>query len=75
MGYDVLSMNATNLLKVKWVIRNVSLIQARRMLAKVLRMDNSEEISSFLNCQLLEAGLGRVVPTHGRPIRAAATQH
>jgi len=75
MGYDVLSMNATNLLKVKWVIRNVSLIQARRMLAKVLRMDNSEEINSFLNCQLLEAGLGRVVPTHGRPIRAAATQH
>ncbi len=32
MGYDVLSMNSTNLPRVKWVIRNISMTQARRWL-------------------------------------------
>ena len=64
MGYHVLSMNATNLPKVKWVIRNLRRSDARRMLAKVLRMGTAEEIQTFMHKQLVEAGLGRVVPTH-----------
>ena len=64
MGYDVLSMNATNLPKVKWVIRNIRLTTARRMLARVLRMDNPDEIQAFMQEQLMVAGLGRVVPHH-----------
>ena len=62
MGYHVLSMNATPF-KVKWVIRNFKRRDARRILAKVLRMDTAEEVSRFVNQQLIEAGLERVVPS------------
>jgi phosphotransferase system enzyme I (PtsP) len=64
MGYDVLSMNSTNLPKVKWVIRNISMMQARRMLATVLRMDQADEIREFMHEQLVAAGLGRAVPSY-----------
>ena len=37
MGYDVLSMNATNLLKVKWVIRSFSMESARKILSEALK--------------------------------------
>ncbi len=62
MGYDVLSMNATNLPKVKWVIRNISMHQSRRMLAQVLKMQQTDEIHQFMREQLINAGLGRAVP-------------
>tara|TARA_B100000029_G_scaffold500289_1_gene571799 strand:- start:58 stop:2340 length:2283 start_codon:yes stop_codon:yes gene_type:complete len=64
MGYHVLSMNAANLPKVKWIVRNIKLSDARRMLARVLRMDTAEEIEDFMMRQLIDAGLGRVVPSH-----------
>jgi phosphotransferase system enzyme I (PtsP) len=64
MGYHVLSMNASNLLKVKWIVRNIKRSDARRMLAKTLRMDTAEEIQDFMHRQLIEVGLGRVVPSH-----------
>jgi phosphotransferase system enzyme I (PtsP) len=67
MGYDVLSMNSTNLLKVKWVIRNISMMQARRWLASVLRMERAEDIETFMREALVEAGLGRVVPSFEGP--------
>ena len=64
MGYDVLSMNATNLPKVKWVIRNIKRSQARRMLARVLKMNHAGEIEQFMRQELINAGLERVVPRH-----------
>ena len=64
MGYNVLSMNATHLPKVKWVIRQIKRTDARRMLAKVLRMQSAEEVSLFMYQQLTDAGLGRVLPHH-----------
>ncbi len=64
MGYHVLSMNATNLPKVKWVIRNIKRKDARRMLARVLRMTTAQEVQSYMRAQLVKAGLGRVVPSH-----------
>jgi phosphotransferase system, enzyme I, PtsP len=64
MGYDVLSMNAPNLPRVKWVIRNVSQLQARRMLARVLKMECADEIQQFMREQLIRAGLGRAVPLY-----------
>ena len=66
MGYQVLSMNATNLPKVKWVIRNVRRSEARRMLVRVLKMNTAEEVQSFMRAQLNKAGLGRVVPSYHR---------
>jgi phosphotransferase system enzyme I (PtsP) len=64
MGYHVLSMNATNLPKVKWVIRNIKRTDARRMLARVLRMTTAGEVQSYMRAQLVKAGLGRVVPSY-----------
>jgi len=63
MGYHVLSMNATHLPKVKWVIRNIRRSDARRILARVLKMDTAEEVSRYVNQQLVDAGLDRVVPS------------
>ena len=63
MGYHVLSMNATHLPKVKWVIRNIKRRDARRILARVLKMDTAEEVSRYVNRQLIDAGLERVVPS------------
>ena len=64
MGYDVLSMNAINLPRIKWVVRNLALSDAQRMLSNVLTMTDAEEIELYMRDQLLRAGLGRVVPTH-----------
>ena len=63
MGYHVLSMNATHLPKVKWVIRNIKRSDARRILARVLRMDTAEEVEDYVQKQLVNAGLGKVVRT------------
>lgn len=68
MGYDVLSMNAANLPRVKWVIRSVSLIDCRRILARALRMRSNSEILEFVRDQLVGAGLDRAVPHHEVPI-------
>ena len=70
MGYDVLSMNAANLPRVKWVIRSVSLRDCRRILARALRMRSSRAILAFVRRQLVEAGLERAVPHHELPVSA-----
>lgn len=64
MGYHVLSMNATHLPKVKWVIRNIKRSDARRMLARVLRMHSAQDIEAFMFAQLRDAGLEKVLPHH-----------
>jgi phosphotransferase system enzyme I (PtsP) len=58
MGVDVLSMNASNLLKVKAAIRQVNISFVRRLLNEVLAMDNGEVIASYVDLQLTKAGLG-----------------
>ena len=70
MGYDVLSMNAANLPRVKWVIRRVSLRDCRRILARALRLRSSREILDFVRGQLIEAGLERAVLHHKLPSSA-----
>ncbi len=61
MGYDVLSMNATNLPKVKSVIRSITLKQAKALLAEVMTMVNAEQISQRLDQALKEAGVTRLI--------------
>ena len=46
MGFDMLSMSATNLLKVKWALRRISMVKAREILADVLTLDNAQVIRS-----------------------------
>lgn len=64
MGYQVLSMNATNLPRVKWLLRNFKRSAARRMLARVLKMETAADIRHYVEEELIAAGLGRLVPSH-----------
>ncbi|MCB1691208.1 MAG: phosphoenolpyruvate--protein phosphotransferase [Pseudomonadales bacterium] len=61
MGFDVLSMNSTNLLMVKWAIRSFEMAKAKRMLNKVLKMDNAWLIKNYVDDQLRKAGLGQIL--------------
>ena len=66
MGYDVLSMNSTNLTRVKWVIRNTPFERAKALLEAVLVMDTPDAIKKFMRDELVGAGLGRaVIPEPG----------
>ncbi len=57
MGYDMLSMNATNLPKVKSTIRSVSKEDADELLAEVLAMDDADKIKKLINERLSELGI------------------
>jgi len=67
MGYDVLSMNTTNLLKVKWAIRSFEMSKAKRMLSRVLKMDNAHLIKNYVEGELKKAGLGRLIRSRQAP--------
>ncbi|MGK0498476.1 MAG: phosphotransferase system enzyme I (PtsP) [Oceanicoccus sp.] len=54
MGYDVLSMNATTLPKVKSVIRSISLEHAKQLLAEAMTMESGDEVSDFIEAALNE---------------------
>jgi phosphotransferase system enzyme I (PtsP) len=62
MGYDVLSMNATNLPKVKSVMRNISMTQARQLLKQVMAMDSAQHIVECVEQALIETGSRSMVP-------------
>ncbi|MGB4072634.1 phosphoenolpyruvate--protein phosphotransferase [Pseudomonas sp.] len=61
MGFDGLSMNATNLPKVKWLLRQISLGKAKELLAQVMSIDNPQVIHSTLQLALRNLGLGRMI--------------
>jgi phosphotransferase system enzyme I (PtsP) len=61
MGYDMLSMNSTSLPRIKWLIRNLSMAQARKILAEVLEMERSDQIRLFLQKNLEQEGLGGLI--------------
>lgn len=61
MGYDLLSMNTTNLLKVKSIIRGIDKKWAEDLLTTVLKQENSKIISSTVDLALEKQGFGRIV--------------
>jgi phosphotransferase system enzyme I (PtsP) len=61
MGIDVLSMNATNLPRVKWVLRSFTFRDARRLLKRVLAMESADEIEHCMRAALVERGLARAL--------------
>ncbi len=61
MGYDILSMNAANLPRVKWVVRNFTLHESKELLDEIMRMDNPYVIRAYLHHMLEKAGFGRLV--------------
>lgn len=66
MGFDVLSMNATNLPKVKSAIRSINIQDAEKLLKKVLTLTDADEVSAAVNETLTAAGITRML----RPSRA-----
>ncbi|CAK9891856.1 MULTISPECIES: phosphoenolpyruvate--protein phosphotransferase [Pseudomonas] len=61
MGFDSLSMNATNLPKVKWMLRQVSLSKSKELLAQAMGIDNPQVIHSSLQLALKNLGLARMI--------------
>lgn len=61
MGYRKLSMNSHNLLKVKWVVRSVSLWQAKAILSRVLTLSHPHQVRDEINHYLENIGLGGLV--------------
>lgn len=61
MGFDTLSMNATNLPKVKWLLRQVTLEKAQELVQQMRQIDNPQVIHSALHLALRNLGLGRVI--------------
>lgn len=61
MGFDTLSMNSTSLPRIKWVVRNLSLTNARKILAEVLELEHADEIRLHLQKALEEEGLGGLI--------------
>ena len=61
MGVESLSMSASSLLRVKWVVRSFSRSRARQLLQVVLKMDEPRQIRRFLEGALDEMGLGGLV--------------
>ncbi len=61
MGYDVLSMSATNLLRVKAAIRSVSLADTEKMLQDVMALPDADSINHCLDIAFRQAGLTRLL--------------
>lgn len=66
MGYKTLSMSASSLLRVKWVLRKISHSRSKEMLNEIWQMDNAAVIISHLDYVLEKEGLGGFIrPMHG----------
>ncbi|HBN14690.1 MAG: phosphoenolpyruvate--protein phosphotransferase [Gammaproteobacteria bacterium] len=61
MGFDVLSMNASTLLKVKAVIRAVTLSTAKELLQDVMKLTDAQSIRSCVDLALYNAGVDRLL--------------
>lgn len=57
MGFDSLSMSASNLLKIRKVICTVPYLQARGLLEQVMQVDNAAVIRSLVEFELEDLGL------------------
>ena len=58
MGADVLSMNASLLLRVKAALRRTTMTAAKALLTEILTLDSAEVIEAIVDLRLRQAGLG-----------------
>ena len=61
MGVDSLSMSATSLLRIKWVIRTMPQTIAVELLQAALKLDSPGAVRALLRDNLEQAGLGGLV--------------
>ncbi|MDO9334791.1 MAG: putative PEP-binding protein, partial [Caulobacter sp.] len=67
MGMDSLSMSIASLPRIKWVIRNISRADARRLLEDVLTLDDAASIRAKLNRALEQAGMKNLIAVDSQP--------
>jgi len=68
MGFDSLSMSASNLLKVRKVLRTIPLADAKVLLNEVLAIDNAAVIRSMVELELNKLGLWDLVRPTQKPV-------
>ncbi|MEH6608161.1 MAG: phosphoenolpyruvate--protein phosphotransferase [Halioglobus sp.] len=61
MGYNVLSMNATSLLKVKKAVRAISYASACELLEEVMMMESAGDVQRRMELVLRERGLAQFI--------------
>jgi phosphotransferase system enzyme I (PtsP) len=61
LGVNSLSMSASNLPRVKWVIRSFTREEARNLLEQAWQLENPREIRELYNSVLEQGGLGGLV--------------
>lgn len=61
MGFDSLSMNASSIGRVKWIIRHFSKKRAAQLLQEVLSMESAVMIRCHMELALERAGLGNLI--------------
>lgn len=61
MGYTKLSMSSHNLLKVKWVVRSITVENAQALLARTLQADSPNQVKEEISLYLESVGLGGLV--------------
>ncbi len=61
MGVDSLSMNASSMLRVKWVVRSLSRSRARQLLQGALRLEDASSVRRLMQGALEDMGLGSLV--------------
>jgi phosphotransferase system enzyme I (PtsP) len=68
MGVDSMSMAASSLPRVKWVVRSFTRAHARLLLEQALEFEEASTVRALVHATLKDAGLGSLI----RPLRAAA---
>lgn len=61
MGFDSLSMNASSVGRIRWIIRHFSKTKALRLLHEVLAMESAVMVRCHLELALERAGLGNLI--------------
>ena len=61
MGFNVLSMSSSNILRIRKTLSHVPLADAKSLLHEVLKMDSAPVIKSWLEHYLIKQGLGDMV--------------
>ncbi len=61
MGFNVLSMSSSNILRIRKTLSHVPLADAKSLLQEVLKMDSAPVIKSWLEHYLIKQGLGDMV--------------
>lgn len=61
IGFDSLSMNASSIARVRWIIRHITKKKAAKLLHEVLSMESAVMIRCHMELALEKAGLGNLI--------------